>query len=251
MARPKKDNADYFSHDSSMRNDPKIRALRRKFGHSGYAVYCYMLEVLTDSKFFKAQWNELNIELLAGDFDITPEELILITDYCINTLKLFSVENDLIECKTLTKRFDSLLSKRKRDSTRVIASENPQSKVKESKVNKSKEDESIVIDINQSILDTIVPPETKRQRWELIKTELDNSETWLNDITAFYKSKIETTKPKLEEFIKIQEIDGNINKTFNEYKSYFRNWLRLNIDKPIENKEETPEERKKRICGLT
>jgi hypothetical protein len=32
MARPLKNNADYFPHDNDMRNDEKILALRRKFG---------------------------------------------------------------------------------------------------------------------------------------------------------------------------------------------------------------------------
>ena len=31
MARPKKNNADYFSHDNDMRNDERIIALIRKF----------------------------------------------------------------------------------------------------------------------------------------------------------------------------------------------------------------------------
>ncbi len=138
MARPKKDNADYFSHDSDMRNDPKVRALRRKYGLNGYAVYNFMLEVLTDSIFFEYEWNDLNIEILAGDFDIVPEDLKLIIEYCTYTLQLFTIENNLIWCNTLRKRFESLLSKRKRDRNRVIASENPQSKVKESKVKESK-----------------------------------------------------------------------------------------------------------------
>lgn len=38
MARPKKNNAEYYTHDADMRNDMKIKALRRKFSHTGYAV---------------------------------------------------------------------------------------------------------------------------------------------------------------------------------------------------------------------
>ena len=33
MARPAKLNADYFSHDVDMRNDIRIKGLRRNFGH--------------------------------------------------------------------------------------------------------------------------------------------------------------------------------------------------------------------------
>lgn len=137
MARPKKNNADYFSHDADMRNDPKIKALRRKFGFMGYAVWNLLLEVLTDSDFFTYEWSDLNIELLAGDFDCEPEQLTDVVNYCVQ-LKLLSIsESGDLTCNRLIERFEGLLSKRKRDRSRVIAGENPQSKVKESKVNNS------------------------------------------------------------------------------------------------------------------
>jgi hypothetical protein len=32
MARPKRENADYFSHDTEMRNDPKVKYIRNAYG---------------------------------------------------------------------------------------------------------------------------------------------------------------------------------------------------------------------------
>ncbi|HSH52181.1 MAG TPA: DUF4373 domain-containing protein, partial [Bacteroidales bacterium] len=92
MARPKKDNADYFSHDADMRNDPKIKALRKKFGFMGYSIWCYLLEFLTDSDYFEIEWNELNIELLSGDFDCETSDLKSIVEYCIK-INLLNIEN--------------------------------------------------------------------------------------------------------------------------------------------------------------
>ncbi|SOC79842.1 protein of unknown function [Salinimicrobium sediminis] len=151
MARPKKLNADYFSHDADMRNDPKIKALRRKYGIQGYAIWNMMLEVLTDADFFEYEWTTLNIELLAGDFDVEPKILEEVIDYCV-MLKLIQKEEDLIFSEKLQERFESLLSKRNRDRKQketakptpktekkeVFDSEKPQSKVKESKVKESK-----------------------------------------------------------------------------------------------------------------
>ena len=139
MARPKKNNADYFSHDKDMRNDAKIRALRRKYSHTGYAVWSYMLEVLTDSDYFEIEWNDLQVELLAGDFDMEPEQLQEIIEYCTSVLHLFTIENGVLFSETLKNRFESVLSKRKREQNGVIDVENPQSKVKESKGEESKE----------------------------------------------------------------------------------------------------------------
>lgn len=137
MARPLKFNADYFSHDADMRNDPKIKALRRKFKNEGYAIWNYLLEVLTDAEHFEIEWNELNIELLSGDFDCETDLLNDIIEYC-TTLKLLSVENGVLTCFKLSKRFENLLSKRKTHRKRVMSAHNTQSKVKKSKVKESK-----------------------------------------------------------------------------------------------------------------
>lgn len=131
MARPIKNNADYFSHDSGMRDDPRIKALRRKFKVEGYGIYCMFLELITDSDNFKLM---IDYEIIGGDFDLEPEKVQQIMGYCI-TLGLFQFDagNMILTCKTLENRFEGLLSKRKRDRTGVIADDNPHSKVKYSK----------------------------------------------------------------------------------------------------------------------
>lgn len=155
MARPKKNNADYFTHDADMRNDLKVKAVRRKFGHVGYAVWNYLLEVMTDNDYFEIDWSELNQELLSADFDLPVEELQEIVDYCVR-LGLLKLDDGKLFSEALQRRFSGLLSKRKRQSERVtdgenegkkefsttettnervFDGENPQSKVKESKVN--------------------------------------------------------------------------------------------------------------------
>ena len=96
MARPTKNNAEYFSHDADMRNDVKVKALRRRFSHTGYAVWCYILETLTDTDFFEVDYRALNQELLAADYDVSVEELREIVDYCC-TLELLQVSED--KCK--------------------------------------------------------------------------------------------------------------------------------------------------------
>lgn len=83
MARPPKNNADYFTHDADMRNDVKVKALRRRFSHTGYAVWNYLLETLTDNDFFEMAWDEIAIELLAADYDVSVSDLTAIVDYCV------------------------------------------------------------------------------------------------------------------------------------------------------------------------
>jgi hypothetical protein len=151
MARPKKTNAEYFSHDTDMRNDLRIKAIRRKFGLEGYAVWNMLLEVITDSDNLELEYNDEQIELISADFDIDTIALKQIVDYCIQ-LKLIVYENGVIYSETLKKRLDSLFTKRKQQLERfsstktqnkdVFVDENPQSKVKESKVKEIKVNES-------------------------------------------------------------------------------------------------------------
>jgi hypothetical protein len=145
MARPKKDNAEYFSHDKDMRNDPKIKALRRKY-REGYMVFSMLLEVLTGSDFFTIDFTPMQVELLAGDFDVDPEVLEQIVEYCVK-INLLKREENLIYSCGLRKRLQPVLDNRnavkqrfldkKLQNKDVSKTENTQSKVKYSKVKES------------------------------------------------------------------------------------------------------------------
>lgn len=82
MARPQKNNADFFSHDSDMRNSRKIRIVRKRFGNEGYAVFCMCIEVLADSENFRLYLDdEIEKEMLCDDFGIDSEKFDEILDY--------------------------------------------------------------------------------------------------------------------------------------------------------------------------
>jgi hypothetical protein len=162
MARPIKNNADYFPHDKDMRNDPKILAVRRKFGIKGYAVYNMIIELLTDSEGFEIEFTEINIALISGDFQIEPDLLTEVIGYC-EFLQLLNFkkrnvrkrEAGFLYCKELNHRMEPLLEKRSRQrkwldskEKKVIDSDNtvkkklstaitPQSKGKEKREEES------------------------------------------------------------------------------------------------------------------
>lgn len=162
MPRPKKDNAEYFSHDNNMRNDPKIKALRRKYGIAGYAIFNMLLEVLTESERFNVKVGKVHIELLAGDFDCEPDLLFDLIEYSVS-IELLHKDGENIFSSGLKKRLAPVVEKRelarKKEEERkrflqqkrqesgvsvtetthnppVSASETTQSKVKESKEEK-------------------------------------------------------------------------------------------------------------------
>ncbi len=144
MARPSKSNADYFRHDNDMRNDPKVRALRGKFGLEGYAVWSMILETLTDADDFFVPWNTLSIELFAGDFGLDSERLTEVVAY-MTRLNLVQIEGETLRCQNLSNRLQSVIEKRemmhKRYNRRVSAAEMTHSIVEESRVEDKKKKE--------------------------------------------------------------------------------------------------------------
>ena len=118
MARQNKNDAEYFPHDADMRNDIKVKALRRKFNHTGYAVWCFLLEALTDSEDFEIEYTEVTQELLAADFDVPVEELRAIVDYSVK-IGLLQHEGEKIFSNAHKARFIPLLEARERRRQRA------------------------------------------------------------------------------------------------------------------------------------
>lgn len=139
MARPQKDNADYFSHDCDMRNDIKIKALRTKYGIKGYAFWCMILEVLTNEENFEYSYSELDLELLAGDFGMEYEEIDDIINYCLR-LQILQLSDDesVIYSSKHKERFEPLLQKRERQREYIQSRRSASSKKTEPKKTEEK-----------------------------------------------------------------------------------------------------------------
>ena len=153
MARPTKNNCDYFSHDKDMRNHRKVKALRHKFKTTGYAVWNMLLEYLTGADGNVFEDSEHELELMSGDFDVSVTEIREILDYCIRMEMLFE-KKGFIHSESLDERLSPVYEKRKvakslskkqlrsngkfvicnTEPVGVSVTEMPQSKVKESKV---------------------------------------------------------------------------------------------------------------------
>lgn len=104
-----KDRLRFFSHDSDMRNDLKIRGLRSIYGLEGYAVWCCMLEVLTDSPTLSINYKKMEL-LLAGDFGLSPERLEGIMKFC-EGIGLFQRSGEEIYSRALKNRFKATIGK--------------------------------------------------------------------------------------------------------------------------------------------
>ena len=164
MARPQKNNCEYFPHDAGMRNHRKVKSLRQNF-KNGYSFWCMFLEFLTGSDGNVFENSDIERELLSGDFGITVTEISDMINYCCKIELLFekdgfitseSLNDRLLPVYTKRGRAKELSAKQLRikgkyvsnntEQCGVTVTETPQSKVNKIKVNKSKKKEIIITD---------------------------------------------------------------------------------------------------------
>lgn len=153
MARPVKNYCDYFPHDRDMRNHRKIKAVRTKFGISGYAIWCMTLEYLTGIDGNVIEFSDTELELMSGDYGVSATEIRDVLNYCIK-LELLFLKDGFLNSESLDERLKPVYDKRgvsKSNSKKqsrsngkyvsnntvnavVSVAEMPQSKVNKSKV---------------------------------------------------------------------------------------------------------------------
>lgn len=269
MTRPQKNNAEYFSHDSDMRDDPRIKAVRKNFKHTGYSIWNMLLEYLTDCENFEFEYSELTMELLSGDFDIEIEELKRIFEYLLK-LKLIVNDNGTIYSIQHKKRFESLISKRKRERKGVIADDNTQSKeenrieetniiISPEEIEKSKNPPSSIKDqekkedddlpTNQTNNNTdylkhylpidlnkfsLMSDEEKNKRLHAIYDRLISQEAWIISIYRQLQPKIKSKEMAVSyitKFCNELNVTNNYNDSIDKIKAHCFNWIRKQLEK--------------------
>jgi len=223
MARPHKNNAEYFSHDADMRNDKAIKAVRRRFKLDGYAVYNMILETLTDAQDFRIELTDNEKELLAGDFDVDINLLDNILKYLIILGKLQVDENNILRCDTLEGRFKALLARRSRERTEVLDGDiqkpvtgKPQITVDDSK-GKTSNQQKHYLRVKEYLME--LAEAQKLQMFMPFKDEFPRAD--LSFIDAILKL-----------YLKVLISKDDVYRENKEYRSYFHNWFRAILRNP-------------------
>ena len=113
MARPIKNNLDFFRHEKIMRNDPKIRAARQIIGnYEGYSLYLMLLEVLCDQEDLKYPNDEKHLKILSIDFVCDADFLKKAIDVYANQLDLLQISEGYIKCDQLNRRHEDVFNDR-------------------------------------------------------------------------------------------------------------------------------------------
>lgn len=123
MARPPKYNAEYYTHLADLRNDRRIKAIRVRFGAAGYGLLHMLLEVLTDADYTVLSTDEMELELLAGDFGVPATDIISLIQLAEKIGYFTRTEGGLLTCPELVKSLEPVFDKRNRAKSAALNGE--------------------------------------------------------------------------------------------------------------------------------
>lgn len=93
----------FFLHDSNMLSNRKIAALRQKFSHVGYSVWCMLLEQLAATESRSITLDEIGIITYAALFDVEEQQLCDIINFAVK-IGLVACDGITISCPSLNAR---------------------------------------------------------------------------------------------------------------------------------------------------
>ena len=150
MARPQKQTVDYFPHDAYASQGDTLTILQGKWGNNGYAFWFRLLEKLssTDGHVLDCR-NPVKWQLLLAKTQLTngtgEEIMSTLADLGAIDVELWR-KHRVIWCQNLVNNIADAYRNRKRptptrpvytDNNQVTTPDNPQTKLKETKVNKN------------------------------------------------------------------------------------------------------------------
>lgn len=124
MARPQKNNCEYFPHLTTMRNHRKVKALRNKFGPVlGYAFWAMFIEYLTELDGNEFEFTQIECEMFAAELGVSATEIQSLINFCIDIELLFKDESNFIYSDSLNDALKPVYEKRNRERGKSKARE--------------------------------------------------------------------------------------------------------------------------------
>lgn len=227
MPRQPKNYCDYFTHDRDMRNHRKIKAIRNKFGISGYAIWNMLLEYLTGIDGNEFENSDVEIELISGDFGVSATEIRQVIDYCIS-LELLFENNRFIHSQSLDERLKPVYDKR--GAKKESCSKQRRSSGRFVKTNTVSNGDSAP-EIPQSILEYIRVDKSilNNNSWDSEKNHFLQAEEWQMKQCSHFGISKDQLMQGLNTFLDRLEKQEDF-KDQKELKRHFHNWYTKNKD---------------------
>jgi len=100
--------ARYFTHDDNARNDPKIKALIKKYGMNGYGMFWVIIETMRENTGYKIPFKKYVIEALAEQMQCNADKVNDFIKDCIDEFELFIKEDTFFYSESLITRMAKL-----------------------------------------------------------------------------------------------------------------------------------------------
>lgn len=115
MARPIKRGFDYFPFDVGFFRSLKIRIIMARFGADGIILYIYLLTVIYSEKGYYAEYNDDLIDIAAADLNMKPQKIgQIINFFCKRSLfdsTLFTTDK-VLSSTGIQKRYQEMVKSR-------------------------------------------------------------------------------------------------------------------------------------------
>jgi len=109
MARPRKENLDYFPLDTDFFEDSKIRILKAKYGADGIAVYLYILCQIYHDKGYYTEFDEDFVLIMSDYFNFSEQKTTQILEYLVSrsllVKSILSESVTVITAKSVQRRY--------------------------------------------------------------------------------------------------------------------------------------------------
>lgn len=244
MARPNSYGLNYFSIDTDMFMNRKIRRLLKAFGSKGFLIYMYILTEIYRDKGCFLLWDENTAFDVSDYLNLSENVVNEVVAYCFD-VGLFDKElhesEKILTSKNIQIRWEKISREAKRKICKVgdinkkysliqeeteftpEETQNTTEETQQRKEKERKEEESFKTDIEKRIFNSLEKPINQTF------TELANDERWLENIAMNYHLKSTyAVKVKLNEFYKHLQNIGQEYKSISDAKSHFTNWINKN-----------------------
>jgi Domain of unknown function (DUF4373) len=101
----------YFSHDGYAGQDHKIKAMRKKYGSSGYGNFWLTIEALRVSNDFMLPMKNYIFNSLASEFEMEVEDVKKYIDDLVNEFELLKSDGEFFWSDSLNNRMDIMKEK--------------------------------------------------------------------------------------------------------------------------------------------
>ena len=161
MGRTQKDTASYFPHDASASTGDTLTVLQSRYGNDGYAFWFKLLERLTSvNGHYLDLRNPTKWQLFIAKMGVDEKTTVEIIDLLVEIQAIDEElwQSKLVWCQNLVNNLADVYKNRRREipqkpiitgnnaitteNNGITTADNPQSKVKETKLNEIKEEET-------------------------------------------------------------------------------------------------------------